>query len=186
MTRIKGSKLSSKLAFVKHAYGEEMLDQVINTMSTDDRPVISDVLDLRWYPSDLYERLVQTICRVAAHGDEAVYDRMGAETAEHQLTNIYASFRRDDLVKTLKNMVPMHSHMNDPGHMEVDSSRDCECTITVTEPRSAAVESCRISRAFYGRVAELSGATDVHVTERTCTALGDDACRFVIGWAAHN
>ena len=186
MTRIKGSKLSSKLVFVRHAYGEETLERVINAMSADDRPLISGVADLRWYPSDLYERLVQTICRVAARGDETVYDRMGAETAEHQLSNIYAAFRRGDLVRTLKNMVPMHSHMNDPGHMEVDSSRNCECTITVTEPRSTAVASCRISRAFYGRVAELAGAADVHVTERTCTALGNDACRFVIEWGAHS
>lgn len=80
-------------------------------------------------------------------------------------------------------MVPMHSHMNDPGKMEVTAGGPGECTIVVTEPKSTPV-GCRVSRAFYRRTVELAGGAAVAVTEATCTARGDDACRFQIRWAA--
>ena len=140
------------------------------------------MIDGQWYPAELYDRLAQAICRVAANGDESVYERMGVESADLQLNNIYAAFKRDDLVKMFRNMVPMHSHLNDPADMQVDSSQDSECTITVRQPKSTEI-GCRISRAFYRRVAEIAGGDTVHVHERTCTARGNDACRFVIGWA---
>lgn len=182
MSQIKGSKLTSKIAFVRRAYGDAMVERVIEALPAADQPLLRDVLDIRWYPSALYDRLVQTICRVAANGDETVYDRMGIESADLQLNNIYAAFKRSDLVKMFKNMVPMHAHLNDPARMQVDSSRDDECTIVVTQPRSTRI-GCRISRAFYRRVAEIAGAEDVRIRERTCTAEGDDACRFVLHWA---
>lgn len=54
----------------------------------------------------------------------------------------------------LKNMAPMHAHMNDPGKMEVLTPNDATCSIIVSEPKSSAA-ACRVSRAFYKRVAEL-------------------------------
>ena len=64
--------------------------------------------------------------------------------------NIYAAFRRADLLKTLKNMVPMHSHINTPAHMEVQELGGDECTIIVEQPKSSRI-ACRIARAFYRR-----------------------------------
>lgn len=159
-----------------------MIDRVVRALPAADQELIREVLDIRWYSSDLYDRLVHAICTVAAGGDEAIYDRMGTESADLQLNNIYAAFKRNDLLKMFRNMVPMHSHLNDPAHMQVDSTRDGECTIIVRQPRSTTT-GCRISRAFYRRVAEIAGADDVRVRESTCTAEGDDACRFVVQWA---
>lgn len=181
VANIKGSKLTSKIAFVRDFYGQATVERVIASLSAADRAQIETLVDLRWYSSDLYDRLAEAICTVAAGGDESVYDQMGNRSAEHQLSNIYAAFKRSDLVKMFRNMVPMHAHLNEGGIMEVDSSHEDECTITVTAPKSTHV-GCRISRAFYRRVAELAGAAAVVVDERTCTARGDDACRFVIRW----
>lgn len=182
MSQIKGSKLTSKLAFVRRVYGEPMVARVVAALPESDRRLIETLLDGRWYPSEMYDRLLEAICRVAAGGDEGVYDRIGVESADLQLNNIYAAFKRDEIVKQMKNMVPMHSHLNQPGHMKVDSSHEGECTIVVTEPKSTPI-ACRISRAFYRRVAELAGAENVRVSETTCTANGGDACRYVVEWA---
>lgn len=179
MAKVKGSKLSSKFSFLRSEFGEAMAADVLAAMSEADRAELSSIIDLRWYPIELYDRLLHAIVRVAGRGDEAILDRAGAHSAEHQLSNIYSAYKRDELVRMLKNMVPMHSHMNDPGKMEVTTSGPATCTIVVTEPRST-LASCRVSRAFYQRVAEIAGAKDVRVSEPTCTARGDDACRFEI------
>src|SRR5450759_2903862 len=181
MARIKGSKLTSKLEFVQQAYGDEMVPRLLEVMSREDQESLRNVSLLAWYPSFLYDRLAEAICRVAAGGDEKVYDRMGTDSAERQLSTIYVAFRRDDALKTLRNMVPMHSHMNDPGLMEVTADGPGQCTIVVKEPKSTLL-GCRVSRAFYRRAVELSGGEAVTVAETSCSAQGDDACRFQIRW----
>ena len=180
MSQIKGSKLSSKLEFVRAVYGGPAIDRVIDALPVAERDEMRDIIDLRWYPSEMYDDLVQAICAVLAGGDPAIYDQMGVHTAEHQLSNIYAAFRRQDLIKMIRNMVPMHSHMNTPAHMQVETDED-SCTIIVDEPKSSTV-ACRIARAFYRRTAELAGAKGVDVTEETCSSRGDDACRFRVQW----
>lgn len=98
MARIKGSKLTSKLEFLRKVYGDEMVPHVLEALDPEAREALLDVSLLNWYPSELYDWLAAAICRVAARGDETVYDRMGADTAEQQLSGIYAAFRRDDVV----------------------------------------------------------------------------------------
>jgi predicted hydrocarbon binding protein len=179
MANVKGSKLSSKLTFVREQFGPAAHETLLARVSAADRAALANVIDLRWYPFELYDRLLRAVVTVFGNGDEALLDRMGAHSAQHQLSNIYAAYKRDELVRMLKNMVPMHSHMNDPGHMQVVTDAGGVCTIVVTEPKSTAA-ACRVSRAFYKRVAELAGAPNVRVEESTCTARGDDACRFEI------
>jgi predicted hydrocarbon binding protein len=181
MARIKGSKLTSKLDFVEQTYGKETVGRVLEGLGPDDRDSLRDVSLLAWYPSTLYDRLAEAICRFAAGGDETIYDRIGADSAERQLSTIYSAFRSHDVLQALKNMAPMHAHMNDPGRMEVTSGGPGECTIVVKAPRSTLLD-CRISRAFYRRAVELSGAGAVTVEEPTCSARGDAACRFQIRW----
>ncbi|HSP34556.1 MAG TPA: hypothetical protein VLU46_09600 [Thermoanaerobaculia bacterium] len=99
----------------------------------------------------MYDRLLEAICGVAAGGYEGVYDRIGVESAELQRNNIFAAFKRQE---------------------KADSSHEGECTIVVTEPKSTPI-ACRISRAFYRRVAALAGAENVRV-ETTCTATSNN------------
>lgn len=183
MDQVKGSKLTSKLEFVRHHFGEEALAGVLESLPAEDRAVLGRVLPVGWYELALYDRLIRAVCAVAAGGREEVYDRMGVDSAERQMSDIYGGYLKHDLLKTLENMVPMHAQLNRPGAMAVEAGPGTACTIVVREPRSTAA-SCRVSRAFYRRVAELSGVTGVEVAERTCTARGDDACRFTVRWQA--
>ena len=179
MAQIKGSKLSSKLVFLRQQFGESGVERVLAAMSDADRAALKSVIDLKWYPFDLYDRLLGSIVATVGGGKESILDRLGESSADHQLSNIYAAYKRDELVKMFKNMIPMHSHMNDPGQMEVVTTGPAACTIVVAAPTSTPT-ACRVSRAFYKRVAEISGATDVRVEETTCTGRGDAACRFEI------
>jgi predicted hydrocarbon binding protein len=178
MANVKGSKLSSKLAFVEQRFGHSAVEALLSGMPVADRDELKNVIDLRWYPFELYDRLLRAIVEITAMGDDGILDEVGAHSADHQLSNIYSAYKRDELLRMFKNMVPMHSHMNDPGRMEVLTSGTATFTIVVAEPKSTAA-ACRVSRAFYRRVAELAGAR-ARVTEPACTARGDSACRFEI------
>lgn len=181
MAKVKGSKLGSKLVFVREKFGAAAAEKVLGAMAPADRAELANIIDLKWYPFELYDALLRTI--VSVHGnDERLLDEIGRHSADHQLSNIYSAYKRDELLRMLKNMVPMHSHMNDPGRMEVSASGSATFAIIVTEPKST-MAACRVSRAFYQRVAELAGARNVRVTESACTARGAEACWFEINVA---
>jgi predicted hydrocarbon binding protein len=181
MSKVKGTKISSKLAFVKDKFGEEALSNVIASMLVSDQEILHFLLDTGWYPIELYERVLRAICKVAAGGDMSIYSKIGEHSAEHNLNNAYRAFRSKDPIKLLENMVPMHSMLNDPGEMEVIKEQEGRCVIKVTKPRSTNI-ICRISRAFYQRVVELCGASNVRVLETKCSGRGDEFCQFDISW----
>ncbi|MCI0489711.1 MAG: hypothetical protein L0229_24240 [Blastocatellia bacterium] len=181
MSKVKGSKISSKLAFVRDEYGETALIDLIRSLEPADQESLRMVLDTGWYPIELYERVMRAICRTAAAGDEAVYTRIGYHSAEEVLSNTYKVFRGKNPVDLLNKMIPMHSMINDPGEMEVVSERDGQCTIKVLKPRSMPV-ICQVARAFYHRAVEMCGGMEVQVRETQCSGLGDSFCQFDIKW----
>jgi hypothetical protein len=50
MSRVKGGKISSKLAFVRDRYGESKVAEVLDSMTAGDQQALAMVLDTEWYP----------------------------------------------------------------------------------------------------------------------------------------
>ena len=182
MVRVKGSKISSKLAFVEKEYGPARRADVVAAMSPEDQEALHLVLEVGWYPQDLYARLLETMGRVLAPGDPTFYSRIGRHTAEHQFSHSYKAYRASDLAQMLQNMVPVHSTLNEPGVMTARMEGPDRAVIVVTQPPSTPT-ICAVSRAFYQRAFELHGATAVSVSEPECTGTGQAACRFEIRWS---
>lgn len=183
MSKVKGSKISSKLAFVRDIYGEAALEEVKKSLDLGDQEALRMVLDTNWYSIELYERVMRAICRTAAGGDESVYAKIGRHSAEEVLENTYRVFRGKNPVDLLNKMVPMHSMINDPGEMRVESNGERQCTIKVLKPRSTLM-ICQVARAFYQRAVELCGGMSVQVREVQCSGKGEPLCRFDITWHA--
>ncbi len=181
MANVKGSKISSKLAFVRNEYGEAMVAEVVSSLGPADQEALRMVLETGWYPMELYERVMKAICKTAARGDNSVYARIGHHSAEEVLTKTYRIFRGKSPVDALNKMVPMHSMINDPGEMEVTSVREGQCTIKVLKPRSTET-ICRVAHYFYERSVELCGGTNVQVREVKCSGRGAAFCQFDITW----
>ena len=182
MARIKGTKLTTKLAFLERHYPPEARERVFAALDEGDRRILDGLLSNGWYPSELYERLVAAIVEQAAGGDAGALDRMGRETAEAQAGSAYSGyFRSQGPRQLLERMAPMHAQLNDPGVMEIVPEGEQALTIVVRSPQGARC-SCRIARAFYGRAVEMSGAQGVEVVETSCSGEGADACRFAVSW----
>jgi len=181
MAKVKGGKISSKLAFVKEAYGEAMVEKVLDSMDTAEKSSLKIVLDSGWYPIDLYDRLLLTICDVAAEGDESVYARIGRHSAEKAFTSTYKAFRGKNPGDLVQKMSSMHSMRNDPAEMKVIDQSENHCTVRINQPKST-VTLCKVARAFYIRAIELCDGRGVRVLEPSCSGRGDAYCEFKIDW----
>ena len=183
MANVKGTKITSKMAFVRDVYGDEGAEQVARVLSAEDREAVRTALEIGWYPHELYERLLQAVVEGPGRGDEAVLDRIGRHNAERQAGGAYkVYYRSKDPRAVLESMVPMHSMLNDPGAMSVEPRSDGHLSILVEEPPGNALV-CRVARAFYQRSVELCGAGSVTVREMECSGLGDPRCRFEVRWS---
>lgn len=182
MPRVKGTKLTSKLAFVRERYGEEGVTRLLEGLDPSDAAAVRTAVGVGWYPIDLYERLVAAMVETVGRGDEALLDRVGEGTAETQAAGAYkVYFRAKDPAALLESMAPMHAMLNDPGEMAVERRGDRHVSLVVRAPATSA-RVCRIARAFYRRSVELAGGRDVTVGEVQCLARGGDACCFEIRW----
>lgn len=183
MEKVKGTKVSSKLAYVRDVHGDEVVRAVLAALSEEDRAQVTRVLEIGWYPQELYERLLDALVSTVAGGDERELDRVGAHSAEGQSKGAYSVYFRGkrDPADLLEAMAPMHAMLNDPGEMRVERRSDGHVTLLVNSPRGQ-VQSCRVARAFYRRAVELSGGRDVTVREVECSGRDAPACRFEIRW----
>lgn len=181
MAKVKGGKISSKLAFVRETYGEAMVEKIVDSMSPTDKASLKIVLDSAWYPLALYDRLLTTVCDVAAGGDESVYTRIGKHSAEVAFTTTYKAFRGKNPVDLVRKMSSMHAMRNDPAEMEVVSQSENHCTVRISKPQST-VTLCKVSRAFFIRAIELCDGRGVRVLEPRCSGRGDAYCEFNIDW----
>ncbi len=182
MSKVKGTKIRSKVLYLKEHYDDPIVERVLQSLSATDRAQVETLVDLGWYEMDLFKSLVQAIVDVAASGDTQVLDHMGLYGAEDLSLHAYkVYFRSGDPEVVLSKMIPIHSSLNDPGVMEVEKQQDKQLKVIVSEPRSSLVH-CQIARAFYQRSVELCGVSNVTVEETACSATGADACEFLVTW----
>lgn len=182
MGKVKGTKITSKLAYVREVYGEDMERALLDSLEEDDRRRVAGTLDIGWYPQELYERVVGALVDVVGNGDERELDRVGAHSAERQARGAYSVYFRDKKpVALLEAMAPMHAMLNRPGEMQVEPRADGHVTLLVSSPRGQ-VQCCRVARAFYRRAVELCGGRDVTVREVECSGREAPACRFEVRW----
>jgi len=182
MAKVKGTKITSKVAFVRDEYGDEGVENLLASLPEDDRKAVRTALEIGWYPHQLYERLLRAMVDGPGGGDEALLDRIGRHNAERQAGGAYSVyFRSKKPIEVLEAMVPIHSMLNDPGEMEVEARADKHLSIVVVEPPGDPLV-CRVARAFYHRSIELCGARSVSVRELECSGKGGERCRFEVRW----
>ena len=182
ISKVKGTKIKSKLAFLEQEYGASIVERVLDSIEPGNRSSLSSVVDLGWYEISLFERLLGAIVDVVGKGHEQILERIGHHSAGNLSEHAYkVYYRSGDPETVLQKMVPIHTSLNDPGEMEVVKRRDRELSVIVTEPRGSLL-SCKVARAFYQRSVELCEVSGVVVEEPRCSAKGDALCEFVVTW----
>jgi hypothetical protein len=179
--RVKGTKITSKLAFVRHTFGDSIAAEVVASLPAEDRVMLENLVHTEWYSVDLYARVLEAVCTIAADGNLSIYDQIGSYSADHQIQGTYAAFAAEDPMRVLRKSARMHGLLNDPAEMEFEVGGERACALLVREPRSTSV-ICRVARAFYKRLVERTGVSHVTVDEPFCSGRGAPLCRFEIAW----
>ena len=92
MQQIKGAVLKSRLAFVQDQSGKEGLERVLGAMPEGDRRTLRMLFTSNWYPFELGKALDDAIVRALGGGRPEFFERLGAASAEKNLSTIHSGF----------------------------------------------------------------------------------------------
>lgn len=184
MTEIKGITLKSRYDFVKHIYGEDAFQKVLPQLKPETRALFEDELKIRatsWYNLDIQTDFETTVCRVLADGDEGVYRRMGAFSADFHDSNFSFGELRDPS-KFLQMYVVIFGRYCRPSRMEVEMVGKTECYVRLHELTST-FPNCESNIGYIVRNMENLKLKDIVAEETQCTKdEGVDICEYHIKW----
>lgn len=184
MAQIKGSMLTSRLAFVEEqgepGDKERVLAQMPARLAAE---LEANVLPSDWYPFELFVELSRAIDQVLGKGDLALAREMGGFAAEQLLRTIYKSFSKEGHPGFLfQRASAVWSQFYDTGRLTVVEEGPKQIRLLVTDFANPAREHCLSVEGWIEKNVEFSGATGVRVEEVKCRARGDSACEYVTRW----
>jgi hypothetical protein len=159
--QIKGAVLKSRLAFVQDQSGKEGLERVLAAMPEGDRRTLKMLFTSNWYPFVLGKALDDAIVRVLGGGRPEFFERLGAASAEKNLSTIHSGFLTKGDAHGFLTKSPSFYSL----YYETYSAPDC---LTVV--------------GWYRKALEMCGVTGVKVAEEECRAKGGQVCRYRVKW----
>jgi hypothetical protein len=182
--QVKGLTLKSRIRFVEKAYGKDALRGLVKHLRPETAALVSDPVKLRataWYDLEVQSELDRAICKHLADGDQGVYRKMGAFSAEFQSFRTGGKDIRDP-IKMFQMIGAVFDRYFQPGHMELVKVSDKETYLRLFEFRSVK-ENCLSNLGFLERSLELNGFTPVIVEETQCSEdPSKKYCEYHIKW----
>jgi uncharacterized protein (TIGR02265 family) len=184
MQQIKGAVIQSRLAFVRDHFGEAGAERLLASLPEDDRATLPHVLSIKWYPFDLGTRLDDAIVKVLGGGDPAVFEHLGAASAEKNLATLHHAFltpgNPHGLLSKARTIYGMYYVS---GRREYQKTGDKEAVLTTYDAEAFSVPDCLTVIGWHKKALEMCGARDVRVVEEECRARGGAVCRYRLSWA---
>jgi uncharacterized protein (TIGR02265 family) len=183
MQQIKGSVVKSRLAFVEEHSGKEGVDKVLAVLSEDDRKALASVITVKWYPLDLGTRLDDAIVRVLAGGKPEFFERLGAASADKNLTTVHKAFvAPGDPHAFLTRTPAIYSMYYEKGRREYKKTGEKSAVLTTYDAEVFSAPDCLTIVGWHRRALEMCGARSVRVVESECRAKGGTVCRYSLSW----
>ena len=183
MQQIKGSVVKSRLAFVEENFGKEGVNRVLATLPEPDRKTLASILTVKWYPLDLGTRLDEAIVNALADGKPDFFERLGAASAEKNLTGVHRSFLSvGDPHAFLTRTPAIYSMYYEKGRREYKKTGDRSATLTTYDAETFSAPDCLTIVGWHRRALEMCGAKNARVVEVECRATGGSVCRYQLSW----
>lgn len=167
---IKGITLKSRLDFIENNYGKDALQRILPGLSDLARALFSDPRKIRatsWYDFGIQIEVDRAVRDHLADGDEEIFKKMGAWSAEFQREHSTPSDQNDPW-KFLQLQAVIFGRYFKPGRMELVRASSSEGYMRLHEFRSAR-ENCDSNLGFLKKHLEIFGLEGVEVTEIQCT-----------------
>jgi len=183
MQQVKGSVVKSRLAFIEEHSGKEGVQTVLAALSDADRKALASVMTLNWYPLDLGTRLDEAIVRVVGGGRPEFFERLGAASAEKNLTTIHKAFvSAGDPHGLLARTPGIYSMYYEKGRREYQKTGAKSAVLTTRDAEAFSAPDCLTVLGWHRRALEMCGAQNVRVVEEECRAKGGTVCRYALSW----
>lgn len=183
MQQVKGSVLKSRLGFVEEHSGADAVGRVLAALPAEDQQALKTVLTMKWYPFALGKRLDEAIVRELGGGRREFFERLGAASADKNLTTLHASFLvAGDPHAFLAKAPQIYALYYETGRREYARTGEREGVLTTHDAETFSGPDCLTVIGWYRRALELCGAHDVRIVEEECRARGGAVCRYRVSW----
>ena len=183
LQKVKGSVLKSRLAFVEKQFGAEGLDRVMENLDPEDQKALRGLVPVSWLDFDIGKRLDDAIVKVLGGGRPEVFERLGAASADANLTTVHAAFvAPGDPQAFLAKAPQIYRMYYQTGRREYEQTGECEGVLTTYEAETFSKADCLTVIGWYKRALEMCGAQNPRIVEDSCRARGDEVCRYRVSW----
>ena len=183
MQQIKGAVLKSRLAFVQDHSGKDGLQQVLAVLPEGDQRTLKMLFTSNWYPFDLGKSLDDAIVRVLGGGRPEFFERLGAASAEKNLTTVHSGFlTKGDAHGFLAKSPTFYSLYYESGRREYTPAGPKEGVFTTYDAETFSAPDCLTVVGWYRKALEMCGVKGMKIKEEECRALGGAVCRYRVKW----
>lgn len=185
MQQIKGAVLKTRLAFIDQHWGKQGLEKVIGSLSKEDQEALRVILTVKWYPFEVGERLDAAIVRELGGGRTEVFERLGAASADANLSTLHKNFLTPGKPHVFLGKAPLiYGFYYETGRRTYEKTGDNSGVMTTYDAETFSAPDCLSVIGWYKRALELCGAQGVAIREDECRAKGGSVCRYQIRWDA--
>jgi uncharacterized protein (TIGR02265 family) len=183
MQQIKGTILKSRLAFVEQHWGRGGVERVLASLSDEDQRALKAVFTVKWYPFEIGERLDAAIVDVLGDGRSEVFERLGAASADANLTTLHKQFLSPGRPHVFLGKAPqIYGFYYETGSRSYEQTGERSGVMTTRDAETFSVPDCLTVIGWYRRALEMCGAEGVSIVEDECRARGGEVCRYRIAW----
>lgn len=184
MQQVKGSVLKARLAFVEQHGGKDGVERVLAALPPEDRGALRNLVAIQWCPFELGRRLDDAIVQVLGHGKPQFFERLGAASAETNLTTVHKAFlAQGDPQAFLAKAPQVYKLYYDTGRREYAKTGPKEAVLTTRDAETFSAPDCLTVIGWHRKALEMCGATNVKIVEEECRARGGAVCRYRVSWA---
>ena len=162
--QVKGSSISSKLAYLLEAAGEAAEGEARLFLKEKD---VTTVLEATWYPYQTYDALLVWMAQRHFGGQVDRLEKVGRFSAQKALTTTYSAFSRTgDFARFLEKMPVLHKRYYSHGQLVASLLLPgaTHCEILLDGAPTYGDADLYIAAGFYAGAAELMGLKDVQAT----------------------
>lgn len=183
MQQIKGAILKARLGFVEQHWGRAGTEQVLAALPEEDQRMLRTLLTVKWYPFGIGERLDKAIVDVLGEGRTEVFERLGAASADANLSTVHKQFLTPGRPHVFLGKAPqIYGFYYETGRRTYEQTGENSGVLTTYEAETFSAPDCLSVVGWYKRALELCGVHDVSIDEDECRARGGQVCRYQVRW----
>ena len=183
MKQIKGAVLKSRMAFVQEHFGADGVERVLASLRDGDQRTLRMLFTSNWYPFDLGKALDDAIVRVLGGGKPEFFERLGAASAEKNLSTMHSGYlTRGDAHGFLSKSPSFYSLYYEAGRREYTEVGPKEGVLTTHDADTFSAPDCLTVVGWYRKALEMCGVKGVKIKEEECRARGGAVCRYRVTW----